>query len=218
MKAPYIPIDDSIYEYVLSNTAEESQCCEQIRLATQNLKQAKMLTPRDQVALMVFLIQLLEVQTILELGTFTGYTTLAMAEVLPSSGKIITCDKNKEYTQIAKENWAKSPHADKIELRMGPALDTAQALSNQGFQADLIFIDANKGDYIDYYELSLKMLKPAGLLLVDNTLWAGSVANLEDQENITRKIRAINEHILRDERVNSHLLNIGDGVTLVKHR
>lgn len=210
-------MNSSIFQYVNDNAQSEPEILKAIRLETEALPQGKMLSPWDQVAFIRFLIPMLNIQTALEVGTFTGYTTLGIAEVLPKNGHITTCDIKPEYTEIAEKYWAKSPHLSKITLKMGHALETLQSLVDEGFQTDLIFIDANKGDYAEYYELCLNLLSPNGLLLIDNTLWGGSVADPDNQENITRKLRAMNEKVRNDHRVTSHLLPIGDGLTLVKH-
>lgn len=205
-----------INDYVIKNCSQESALMREIRETTEELPQAKMLSTPDTVAFICFWVEMLNVRSIIEVGTFTGYTTLAMAQTLPKDGSIITCDIKRQYTDIAEAHWVKSDLQGKIDLRIAPALDTLQALVNKGHKTDMIFIDANKGDYIEYYELGLKLIKDDGLMLIDNTLWGGSVADPKNQENITLKIKALNQKVLDDPAVVSHLLPIGDGLTFVK--
>lgn len=160
-------------------------------------------------ALLRILVRLLRAKRILELGTFTGYSSLLMAEGLPDDGKLITCDIDPETTQIAKKYWDRSPHGKKIELKLGPALVTLKTIEGL---FDLVFIDADKVNYINYWELCLPKIRRGGLLVIDNVLWSGSVLNPEDETE--RAIDEFNKHVYNDKRVEVVMLPIRDGVTL----
>ncbi len=160
-------------------------------------------------AFLRILVRLLRAKRILELGTFTGYSSLLMAEGLPDDGKLITCDINLVATEIAKKYWSRSPHGKKIELKLGPALETLKTI--EGI-FDLVFIDADKVNYINYWELCLPKIRRGGLLVIDNVLWSGSVLNPEDATE--RAIDEFNKHVYNDKRAEVVMLPIRDGVTL----
>ena len=155
------------------------------------------------------LMRIARAKRVLEIGTFTGYSALAMAEGLAPGGKVITCDINPETTQIAKMFWAKSPHGKKIELRLGPAVETIRQLKGP---FDAVFIDADKENYIRYWELCLPKIRKGGLLLADNTLWGGRV--LSPKESSDRAIVAFNRYVAADKRVEAVMLTIRDGLTM----
>jgi caffeoyl-CoA O-methyltransferase len=150
---------------------------------------------------------------VLEVGTFTGYSTLAMAEGLPDDGIIITCDVDPETTALAKKYWEQSKHGGKIELRLGPALETLEGIEGP---IDLAFIDADKQNYINYWEAILPKVRTGGLIVIDNVLWSGRV--LDPKEPSDRAIAAFNEHVVRDERVEVVMLPVRDGLTLASKR
>ena len=160
-------------------------------------------------AFLRILVRLLRAKRILELGTFTGYSSLLMAEGLPDDGELITCDIDPETTQIAKKYWSRSPHGKKIELKLGPALETLKTIEGL---FDLVFIDADKVNYINYWELCLPKIRRVGLLVIDNVLWSGSVLNPEDETE--RVIYEFNKHVCNDKRVEVVMLPIRDDVTL----
>jgi len=160
-------------------------------------------------AFLRILVRLLRAKRILELGTFTGYSSLLMAEGLPDDGKLITCDIDPETTEIAKKYWSRSPHGKKIELKLGQALETLKTIEGL---FDLVFIDADKMNYINYWELCIPKIRPGGLLVIDNVLWSGSVLNPEDE--MERSIDEFNKHVSTDKRVEVVMLPIRDGVTL----
>lgn len=171
-----------------------------------------------QAQFMQFLIRMIGAQRILELGTFTGYSALAMALALPENGRLITCDINNEWVKDTYQFWSKAGVADKIELRMKPALESLEDLIQEGMNAsfDLIFIDADKTNYVQYYEYALRLVSPKGIILIDNVLWEGKVIDPLEVRGQTREIRRLN-HILRnDERVEISLLPITDGLFLIK--
>ena len=158
------------------------------------------------------LVRSLRAQRILELGTFTGYSSISMAEALPPEGRLITCDVNEETTAIARRYADEAGVADRIEYRTGPALETIAQLDGE---FDLVFIDADKPNYLNYYGATLPKLAPNGLMILDNTLWSGRVADPEDNEENTRAIREVNDHISGDARVENVLLTVRDGMNLV---
>jgi caffeoyl-CoA O-methyltransferase len=155
-------------------------------------------------------------QLVLEIGTFTGYSALSMAEALPPGGRIVTCDISEEHVALARRHIAASPYEDRIEIRVGPAIDTIAALDGP---FDLVFIDADKPSYVDYYEATLPKLAPEGVLLVDNVLWSGEVVDqVETDDPTVATMRAFNDHVRADPRVEVVMLTIRDGVSIVRHR
>jgi caffeoyl-CoA O-methyltransferase len=171
----------------------------------------------EQGAFMTLLARAIGARTAVEVGTFTGYSSLCIARGLADGGKLLCCDVSEEWTSIGRKHWEKAGVADRIELRIGPAADTLRALP-PGERFDLGFIDADKPGYPVYYEEILARLRPNGLILVDNVLWMGNVARPEAQDDQTRAIRAFNEKIAADERVERVMLAISDGLTIVRKR
>jgi len=169
----------------------------------------------DQAVLLEILARATGARRAVEIGTFTGYSSLALARGLGPDGRLLCCDVSEEWTAIAREHWEKAGVADRIELRLGPALATLRSLP-AGATFDLAFVDADKTGYADYYEELLPRLRPGGLLLVDNTLWGGAVLDEHDETDDTVAIRALNDRIAADRRVRVVLLPIGDGVTVVQ--
>jgi predicted O-methyltransferase YrrM len=152
---------------------------------------------------------------VLEIGTFTGYSSLSMAEALPADGRIITCDISEEHVAIARRHIGASPFADRIEIRVGPAIDTIATLPGP---FDLVFIDADKPGYLAYYEATLAKLAPEGVIVADNVLWSGRLLDPAEDDDSTRAIREFNDHVLADERVDVVMLPLRDGVSLIRHR
>jgi caffeoyl-CoA O-methyltransferase len=161
------------------------------------------------------LVALARPQRVLELGTFTGYSALSMAGSLPPGGRIITCDISEEHVAMARRNFAASPHADRIEVRVGPALASIAGLDGP---FDFVFIDADKGGYLAYYEALLPKLAPEGVIVVDNVLWSGRLLDSSDDSGATQAIREFNDHVAADERVEVVMLTVRDGVSLIRHR
>jgi caffeoyl-CoA O-methyltransferase len=162
---------------------------------------------------LALMVELIGARRVLEIGTFTGYSALAMAAGLPPGGRIVTCDINEDHVAVARRHIEASPFADRIEIRLGPALDTLASLSGP---FDLVFIDADKANYANYYEACLPKLSPAGTMLVDNVLWSGKVVDDADQTDDTRAIRAFNDLVRDDARVTCVMLPIRDGVSVIR--
>jgi caffeoyl-CoA O-methyltransferase len=161
------------------------------------------------------LVALARPQLVLELGTFTGYSALSMAEALPPGGRIITCDISEKHVALARRNIATSPYADRIEIRVGPALESIAALNGP---FDMVFIDADKQSYLAYYEAVFAKLAPNGVIVVDNVLWSGRLLDSSDDSEWTQALRVFNDHVAADERVEVVMLTIRDGVSLIRHR
>ncbi|GGI81556.1 class I SAM-dependent methyltransferase [Legionella impletisoli] len=214
----HLNITEALHDYILDKSLREHPVQEALREETAKMPLAIMQISPIQAQFMQLLIRLLNAQRVLELGTFTGYSALSMALALPDNGKLITCDLNEEWTNIAKPYWEEAGQANKIELRLGPALSTMQQLLNEGLakQFDLIFIDADKTNYMDYYELSLALIRPHGLILIDNVLWHGKVIDESETGGQTREIRRLNDFLKEDERVHISMLPIADGLFLVQ--
>ena len=171
----------------------------------------------EQGALLELLVRLTGARRVVEVGTFTGYSALCLARGLPEDGQLLCCDVSEEWTQIARRHWQAAGVADRIELRIAPALETLRSLSGEP-HLDLAFIDADKGSYIDYYEELLARLVPGGLILVDNVLWSGNVVNPEADDDLTQAIRKFNDHVASDDRVQAVVLPISDGLTFARKK
>jgi predicted O-methyltransferase YrrM len=174
----------------------------------------------EQGQFMAFLIQLIGAKKALEIGVFTGYSSLAVALALPDDGTLIACDVSEDYTAIARTYWQKAGVDHKIDLRIAPALDTLDDLIAKGEanSFDFAFIDADKSSYDDYYERSLQLVRVGGVIAIDNVLWSGRVADPSDTQKRTRMIRALNTKLHHDHRVTLSLLPVGDGLTLAMKR
>ena len=170
-----------------------------------------------QGAFMTMLTSLLQPRFAVEIGTFTGYSALAVAKALPPGGQLLCCDISEEWTAIAREHWERAGVADRIDLRIGPALDTLRALPTVP-QVDMAFIDADKEAYIDYYTELVPRLSQRGVILVDNVLWSGQVADLSQTSTATEALRSFNAHVVADKRVLVSMLPVGDGLSMVTRR
>ncbi|MDH5176223.1 MAG: class I SAM-dependent methyltransferase, partial [Gammaproteobacteria bacterium] len=191
-----------------------------LREETAALTQRSMQIAPEQGQFMALLVRLLRARRCLEIGVFTGYSSLATALALPADGRIVACDVSEEWTAIARRYWEQGGVAHKIDLHIAPATSTLDALLQTGQSGtfDLAFIDADKTNYLAYYERTLQLLRPGGLVLIDNTLWSGRVADPAVNDPDTVALRELNDTLLRDERVDLSLLPVGDGLTLALKR
>jgi predicted O-methyltransferase YrrM len=209
-------LPDAIEAYVTRTITRETSLRQRLREETASLPEAGMQVGPDQGALLALLVRLTGAHA-LEIGTFTGYSALAIAAALPDDGLLLTCDVSDEWTRIARRYWEEAGLAHKIELRLGPAGETLRKVEAERGAGwfDFAFIDADKPAYDAYYEACLRLVRPGGLIAIDNVLWSGAVADAANQEASTQAIRALNLKIRDDPRVESCLLTVGDGVMLV---
>jgi predicted O-methyltransferase YrrM len=211
---------NQVHDYLLSVSLREPDILQQLREETARHPAAIMQIGPEQGQFMALLVQLMGATKALEIGVFTGYSSLCVALALPPNGKLVACDVSEEYTTIARRYWKAAGVADKIDLRLAPALKTIDELlaAGQAGTFDFAFIDADKGNYEAYYERSLQLIRPGGLIAIDNVLWSGQVADPQAQDNQTKTIRAFNEKLHHDERVTLSLVPIADGLTLALKR
>jgi predicted O-methyltransferase YrrM len=212
------PMTDVLYEYVLSVSLREPDAFRAIREDTSRLPEAEWQIAPEQGPLLAMLVQLMGAKKCLELGTFTGYSAAWVASVLPPDGKIICCEINAKYADIARRHWEAAGLTDRIDLKMGSAVNTLTGLisSGQAGTFDYAFIDADKGHYNLYYERCLMLLRPGGLIAIDNTLWDGKVADPAVTDADTVAIRALNSKLLGDRRVTLSFIPFADGLTLAR--
>jgi caffeoyl-CoA O-methyltransferase len=210
-----LSLSDELYEYVVKMGVRETPVQRELRAVTRKLPMGQMQIGPDQGALMQVVVRIMGAKRYLEIGTFTGYSALSVALALPPSGRIVCCDVSEEWTSIARRYWKKAGVDKKISLHIAPALETLARLKGP---FDLAFIDADKPNYWKYYERCLKLIRKGGLIAVDNTLWGGSVINPEKQSESTRALRAFNQRVAKDRRVDIALVPIGDGLTLAVKR
>lgn len=220
MSSKTFTLDERLYAYLLSVTRTEPSILAQLRKETQRVELAVMQIAPEQGHLMALLVKLMGAKRCLEVGVYTGYSSLAVALALPADGKIIACDISEEWTDIAVRYWRLAGVANKIELKLQPASQTLDELIARGESGrfDFCFIDADKTSYETYYEQALTLLRPGGLMAIDNTLWFGRVADPEADDRDTKAIRAFNAMVAKDSRVFMSMIPIGDGLTLaMKH-
>jgi len=215
-----IPLNDALYAYLLSVSLREPEVMKRLREETQKMPRAGMQISPEQGQFMTFLVELIGARRCVEIGTFTGYSALAVARALPPDGRLVACDVSKEYTARAKPFWKEAGVEDRIDLRIAPALDTLDKLLAQGEAGtyDFVFIDADKGNYLNYFQRTLDLLRQGGLVAVDNVLWSGAVADPTRDDDDTEAIRAFNRAIAKDARVSLSMVPIGDGLTLALKR
>jgi predicted O-methyltransferase YrrM len=208
----------AVNRYLQGIAARESALQQRLRAETAALPQGGMQIGADQGVLLAFLVRLIGARRAVEIATFTGYSALAVASALPVDGRLICCDINEEWTRIARRYWAEAGVADKIELHLRPAQATLEELRRDGATGtfDFAFIDADKTSYDAYYEACLSLLRPGGLITIDNVLWGGAVADATDEGADTKALRSLNLKIRDDRRVDACLLSIGDGVMLAR--
>jgi predicted O-methyltransferase YrrM len=222
MASRTLELDEALYAYLQRVSVRETPLLRRLRDETSRLagERARMQISPEQGQLMALLVRLLGARRTLEIGVFTGYSTLMVALALPADGRIIACDVSKEWTDVARRYWEEAGVAQKIDLRLAPAVSTLdELLAADGTGAfDFAFIDADKKSYRTYYERALALIRPGGLIAIDNVLWSGKVSDLSVQDEDTRALRALNETIHTDERVDVSLIPIGDGLTLARKR
>jgi predicted O-methyltransferase YrrM len=211
-------IPDDIYQYLSAASVREPEVLRQLREETASHPRAVMQITPDQGQFMALLIQLLGARRTLEVGVFTGYSSLAVALALPDDGHVVACDVSDEYTSIARRYWKEAGVDRKITLHLRPALETLNELRPQKGTFDFAFIDADKTNYENYYERSLELLRPGGLIMIDNVLWSGRVADPNENDPDTVALRALNKKLHADSRISLSMLPVGDGVTLALKR
>ena len=213
-------ISASLLSYLRKTSLRETDVQNELRQVTDKLPESGWAVSPEQGQFLALLVQITGAKNILELGTFTGTSSLAMGLALPIDGQIVTCDMEPDYTNIARNYWIKAGIDKKIELRLGPAMSTLDELIKEGPEDyfDMAFIDANKKDYDHYYERVLTLIRPGGLIVIDNVFWSGRILDKNNQEKSTSSIRKLNKKILNDQRVSVSMLPLNDGVTLVWKR
>lgn len=220
MSTRTIQLDDSLYAYLLEASLREPDVLADLRSETAKLPDGHMQISPEQGQFMKLLCFAVGARRAIEIGTFTGYSSICIASALSPGGKLIACDVSRERTDIARTYWQRAGVANRVELRLAPALDTLDALiaDGQAGQFDFAFVDADKDNYPTYYERCLTLLRAGGLLAVDNALWSGRVADASNHEPATETIRCLNETARDDERVVASLVPIGDGLLLACKR
>jgi predicted O-methyltransferase YrrM len=213
-------LEKTLADYIQSISLREPDILKQLREETAKLSMARMQISPEQGQLMALLVQLMGAKKTLEIGVFIGYSALAVALALPVDGKVIACEISEEYTAIAKDFWGRAGVLEKIDLRIAPALETLEKLITEGEAGsfDLAFIDADKRNYENYYERVLTLLRPGGLILIDNVLWSGKVADPTITDKQTQAIREFNQKLHQDSRISLSLIAIADGLTLALKR
>jgi len=219
MSGRLLPLTDALQRYV-DERAREHPVLAELRAATAGMPHAQMQIGPDQGAFMALAVKLLGARRTIEIGVFTGYSSLAVALALPADGQVVACDISEEWTSMARRYWERAGVAGKVDLRLGRATKTLDEMlaAGEAGRYDFAFIDADKGNYLAYYERCLKLLRAGGLIAVDNTLWSGTVIDAKDRSEDTQAIRAFNDAVARDERVDVALLTVGDGLTLARKR
>lgn len=215
-----ITMTDALYGYMLETSLREAPLLERLRDETAGHARAGMQISPEQGQFMQLLVKLTGARRCIEVGVFTGYSSLAVALALPADGRILACDVSEEFTSVARRYWKEAGVAGKIELVLAPATATLDARLKAGEAGsyDLAFIDADKANYAQYYERILELLRPGGLVLVDNVLWSGRVLDADDRSEDTAAIRSFNKLLHQDERVDLSMLPVGDGLTLARKR
>ena len=213
----YTPIDDALHSYLLAHRTPDDPLLLELQEETRRItgRWSIMQIAPEEGTLLGLLVAATGARRVVEVGTFTGYSALCMARALPQGGTLLACDVSEEYTAVGRRFWQKAGVADRIRLVLGPAVDTLRALPDQEL-FDFGFIDADKTNYTIYYEEILRRLRPGGLIAIDNVLWNGQVVREADQSDDTRGIRAINDHVAGDRRVQSVMIGVSDGITLVR--
>jgi caffeoyl-CoA O-methyltransferase len=220
MSTHSIGLGDEVWRYLLEVTVREPPLLARLREETAKLAEANMQISPEQGRFMGFLVELLGVKRYLEVGVFTGYSSLSVALALPAGGRIVACDVSEQWTSVARRYWAEAGVADKVELKLGPGVDTLASLvaAGESGRFDLAFFDADKESSVTYYERAMELVRPGGVIAFDNALWDGRVADPKDQSASTAAIRAVNARVCGDPRVSATLVPIGDGLLLARKR
>lgn len=213
-------LDDRLYEYLLSVSLRDDPVAARLREETSRLAHSNMQIAPEQAQFLALLVSLTGARRTLDIGVFTGYSALAVARALPDDGRVTALDVSEDWTAIARRYWREAGIADRIDLRIAPALETLDALiaGDGAGTYDFAFIDADKENYMAYYERCLDLMRPGGIIAVDNVLWSGSVADPEDERPDTEAIRAFNRALHGDERIDLSMVPIADGLTLAAKR
>ena len=213
-------LPEELYAYLLDVSLREPSVMRRLREETASLEKANMQIGPEQGQFMTLLVELMGARDALEVGTFTGYSALAVALALPDDGCLVACDLSEEWTAVGRRYWEEAGVAHKIDLRLAPALETLDGLLAEGRAGtfDFAFIDADKEGYDAYYERAVKLMRTGGLIVLDNTLWEGKVADPAVTDGDTEAIRILNRKLVGDERVTLSLLPVGDGLTLARKR
>ncbi len=213
-------LTEPLYRYLLSVSLREPEILQRLREETSRDAMAEMQISPEQGQLMSLLVKLMGAARVLEIGVYTGYSSLSVALALPQNGKLIACDISREWTDVARRYWREAGVDHLVELHLAPAMETLDGLlaKKEAGTFDFIFIDADKQNYDGYYERCLSLLRPGGLLAIDNVFWGGRVADRRVRDADTRAIRALNKKIGDDSRVDASMVSIGDGLTLARKR
>lgn len=211
-------LSQGLYDYLLSVSLRDQPILRDLRAETAADPMARMQIAPEQGQLMALLVHVGGFKRCIEVGVFTGYSSLCVAQALPEDGYLLACDVREDWTAVAQKYWQRAGVDRKIDLQLAPAIETLQARLDSGEAGsyDFAFIDADKRGYVDYYEACLQLVRPGGLIAVDNTLWSGRVADPQDQENGTKAIRGFNLHVSNDKRVELSMIPIADGLTLCR--
>ena len=218
MKPKILPLDRKLYDYLLARRTPDDPVLVELREETARLgDRARMQIAPEQGTFLRMLVAAIGARRAVEVGTFTGYSAICIARGLAPGGRLLCCDVSAEWTAVARRYWEKAGVADRIDLRLAPAVETLRALSVEPV-VDFAFIDADKTGYPVYYEEVLRRLRPSGVIAVDNVLWSGEVVRARNRDADTRAIRRFNDLVAADERVDSVMTPIADGITLVRKR
>jgi predicted O-methyltransferase YrrM len=215
-----LPLDDRLYEYLLAHSLREPPALAKLRAETASHPKVNMQIAPEQGQFMQILVRLLGARRAIEIGVFTGYSSLAVMLAMPADGRLLACDISEEYTSIARRHWRAAGVDGRIELVIAPAKATldARLAAGESGHYDFAFIDADKTGYLAYYERLIELVRPGGLIVVDNTLWGGEVANPANRDADTAALREFNDTLLADSRIDLSLLPLGDGLTLARRR
>jgi predicted O-methyltransferase YrrM len=220
MPKQHLNMTEELYRYLAGHSLRESEAAQRLREETEALKMSAMASAPEQSQFLGLLAQLMRAKRCIEVGAFTGYTTLWLAESVPVDGVVVCCDVTSEWLAIGERYWKAAGIADRIDVRIGPGIETLQTLLDDGMANlfDMVFVDADKESYCAYYELGLRLVRPGGVVAIDNVLWGGSVVNRANQGRDAVAVREVNDRVFGDERVQMCMLPIGDGLTLAMRR